>query len=364
MSSMPGRCRIRARCASSRPWLARMALLGALVACERGAAPVGLAAAEVLPAPEPTGTDAHAATAHETVPPDASFERFAGSAFEVAQIVSALSASPLTDLRPVGTTSVVFRAGLDAPFRAAVKLATYERPLGPAAEAAAYRLARCLGLTTVPPVVLRRVSEQDLELALDRRYSERWQQIAPHLILDAQRSVEAAAVFWIEGLRELPIATREGREPILRALVQGSASEPATQLMAAQLSDLIVFDLVIGNADRWSGGNVQGDASGQWLYIRDHDLAFAARLRPEVETRLLAQLKRVERFSRGLIGRLRTLSAERFEREWSQDPQLARRARWLRERVPEGVLARRDRVLLHVQALVARYGEEAVLAFP
>jgi len=352
------------RARSVSPWVSIALALG-LCACERNADSVVSAAAVVPPPlPEATVSDAQAVTAQQSPSLDAQFERFAGSAFEVAEIAAALGRSPLSELRPVGTTSVVFRADLDAPFRAAVKLSTYDRPLGPAAEAAAYRLARCLGLTTVPPVVLRRVAEQDLERALDQRFAERWQQLSPHILFDPQRTAEAAVTFWIEGMRELPVATRQGREPVLQALVQGAAPEPQLQLMAAQLSDLIVFDVVIGNGDRWSGGNVQGDATGQWLYIRDHDLAFASRLRPEVETRLLKQLYRVERFSRGLIGRLRTLSAERFEQEWQRDPQLGRRAQWLRERVAPGVLERRTAVLRHVQDLVGRHGEQAVLAFP
>jgi hypothetical protein len=295
---------------------------------------------------------------------EADHERFAGSTFSVEQIVRALGSSALTDLRPVGTTSVVMRASLDAPFRAALKLATHERPLAPAAEAAAYRLSRCLGLSTVPPAVLRRMPYRSFEQALDPRYMDRWPALLPRVAVDPLSQVEAAAIFWIEGMRELPIADRETRAPVLQLLTQGSAVTADQQLMAAQLSDLSVFDLLLGNGDRWSGGNVQGDVSGQWLYIRDHDLAFATHLRPDVEARLLTQVGQVERFSRGLIGRVRALSADSFEREWTKDPLLATRSAWLRERVLPGVFARRGKLLDHVHSLVVRHGEEAVLAFP
>ena len=301
--------------------------------------------------------------AHE--PGDAVYERFAGSTFRVEQIVRTLGTSSLHDLRPVGSTSVVLRANLDAPFRAALKLATHERPLAAATEVAAYRLSRCLGLTTVPPAVLRVLTVTSLEQALEPRYVERWPELLARAAVDSER-VEAAAIFWVEGMREHPIATPEGRQPVLQALQQGSPISGDLQLMAAQLSDLSAFDLLLGNGDRWSGGNVQGDPSGQWLYIRDHDLSFATQLRPEIEQRLLSQLAQVERFSRGLIERVRALTPQQLAREWDQDPELARagRASWLRERVLPGVMERRIKLLSRVQSLVLRYGEDAVLAFP
>jgi hypothetical protein len=314
----------------------------------------------------------HAAAIRSETPPNRDddkrssevFERFPGSTFSVEQIVRVLGASTFTDLRPVGTTSVVLRANLEAPFRAALKLATHERPLAPATEAAAYRLSRCLGLTTVPPAVLRRLPYRSIDQALDPRHLARWAELVSRVAVDNVSQVEVAAIFWVEGLRDLPIAGREDRQPVFQVLLQGSAVSAEQQLMAAQLSDLSVFDLLLGNGDRWSGGNVQGDVSGQWLYIRDHDHAFATHLSSDVEARLLTQITQVQRFSRGLIARVRSLSAASFEREWTRDPLLAARSGWLRERVLPGVFARRAKLLDHVQGLVLRHGEEAVLAFP
>jgi hypothetical protein len=165
-------------------------------------------------------------------------------------------------------------------------------------------------------------------------------------------------------MRELPIAVQKEREPVLQALLQGAIVTGDMQLMAAQLSDLAVFDLLLGNADRWSGGNAQGDATGQWLYMRDHDLAFPARLSADVEYRLLAQLLQVERFSRSTVMHLRGLTPELLLQECGKDPGLGRRSAWLRERVVPGVMERRTKVLAHVEGLVEHYGEDAVLAFP
>jgi len=337
----------------------------AVLACERDAVALTAGAAynthaaaissEPHAAPAPRADDAHTGDA---------FERFPGSTFSVEQIVRVLASSTFSELRPVGTTSVVLRASLDAPFRAALKLATQDLPMAPATEAAAYRLSRCLGLTTVPPAVLRRLPYRDIERAIDPRHIERWAELAPRVTVDSGSQVEGVAIFWVEGLRDLAIAAREDRQPVLQVLLQGSVVSAEQQLMAAQLSDLSVFDLLLGNGDRWSGGNVQGDVSGQWLYIRDHDHGFATHLRQDVEARLITQIAGVERFSRGLIARVRSLTAADFEREWTRDPLLAARSAWLRERVLPGVFARRAKLLDHVQGLVLRHGEDAVLAFP
>jgi hypothetical protein len=72
----------------------------------------------------------------------------------------------------------------------------------------------------------------------------------------------------------------------------------------------------------------------------------------------------VQRFSRGLIGRVRSLDEAGFEREWAKDPLLASRSAWLKERVLPGIMQRRGKLLDHVQSLVLRHGEAAVLAFP
>ncbi|HTU57919.1 MAG TPA: hypothetical protein VMF89_05790, partial [Polyangiales bacterium] len=184
----------------------------AVLACERDAGVLTAGAtyntqaaaisSEMRAAPAPRGDEAHTGAA---------FDRFPGSAFSVEQIVRVLAASAFTELRPVGTTSVVLRANLDAPFRAALKLASHDLPMAPATEAAAYRLARCLGLTTVPPVVLRRLPYRSIEHAIDPRYIDRWGELAPRVAVDSGSQLEAAAIFWIEGLRDLPIAGREDR---------------------------------------------------------------------------------------------------------------------------------------------------------
>jgi hypothetical protein len=187
--------------------------------------------------------------------------------------------------------------------------------------------------------------------------AERWPSIEPRLLTDHAGSVEGAAIFWIDGLRDAVVAGGEGRANALRAL---GTSEPLPPL-AAELSDMLVFDALIGNWDRWSGANVQSDAAGRVLYIRDNDAGFGPRLPAARETAIFAPLRRCQRFSRRLIEQLRVLTRESFEHELSQNPGLAGRSA---ELGIAGVFERRERVLQHVQALIDVHGEDNVLTLP
>ena len=76
--------------------------------------------------------------------------------------------------------------------------------------------------------------------------------------------------------------------------------------MLAQLASVIVFDVVIDNADRWSGNNTQGSPDERILYFMDNTLAFSTYT--VGHTANLSRLYRIQVFPRGLIGRLRTLT--------------------------------------------------------
>jgi hypothetical protein len=294
--------------------------------------------------------------------PGALPEFFPGTSLPVAQILSVLGAAELQKFRPVGTTSTVFRSAIAAPFRAAFKLATRQNPYGPVAEVAAYRLARCLGLSNVPPAVLRTLDVNQLRAGLEAPFRERWPSIAERLLIQ-HGSVEGAAIFWVEGMRDLDMAAGPPRETQLRALSQ---SEPLPERMpplAAQLSNLLAFDYLIANWDRWSGANVKGDLSGRILYMRDHDVGFAAHVGELQQRRMLGNLLAAERFSRGFVARLRALTRSAYERELAEDAGFAGQQR-LSAASLDGLFDRRITLLSHVQALIDQYGESRVLAFP
>ena len=360
---MPGR--LRACCALGL-LLHVVALLTAASGCSdsrRVEPPPPPAAPAPAPdaAPERKPRLSVASTPKPSVAHELTLGQFPGTAFFVEQIVNDLAVAEMRELHPVGSTSTVFRAALRAPFRAAFKAATYERPRGPLAEVAAYRLARCLDLPTVPPAVLRRVPKRALERSLDVSSQSRWPSIEPRLVVDREGRVEGAAIFWVDGMREV-FVTPAARAEALRALTLAGA--PSAQPLAAGLSDLLVFDALIGNWDRWSGGNLSSDREQTRLYVRDNDAGFAPKLGIGLEQKVLEPLRRCQRFSRGLVQRLQALTPESFQRELGRDPVFAQRTVQLEPAAVSGMFERRGQVLAHVQALIDAHGEGEVLSFP
>ena len=170
------------------------------------------------------------------------------------RILERLCGEPVTALAPLGKGSTVkFKARFAGDLEAAVRPAQLLAAGNFRADVAAYRLARELGLGTVPPSCARTVARADLLAAADPRL------------------VEAAA----EGSR------------------------------------LYLWDFLIANWDRWSGANtfrIGEDGPFVWL---DNAAGFG----PESErtrARRAARLDGVERFSRSLVGALRAASDDQL----------------------------------------------------
>ena len=123
--------------------------------------------------------------------------------------------------------------------------------------------------------------------------------------------------------------------------------------LAAQMSTLIVFDVLDGNWDRWSGGNI-GFARGTYLYI-DNDGAFFPSPPAKAMSRGWERLDEVDRFSRDLVTRLRAFDD-------ADGGVLA--ASGLSDAAQKGFRERRARVLTVIDAKIAKYGEPSVLVFP
>ena len=122
--------------------------------------------------------------------------------------------------------------------------------------------------------------------------------------------------------------------------------------LAKQLSAIMVLDILTGQWDRWSGGNMEGafDKSGRaFLISRDNGGASMA-------GRGVAQkyFGIVSRFDRKLIR-----SVKQLEEALEHNPAAVVRDLELKSD-PKYLHARCDQILDQVKALVARYGEERV----
>ncbi len=252
-------------------------------------------------------------------------------------------------------------------------------------EVAAYHIDRELGLDRVPPTVGRRFPLRALERAApeDPRLEGlevddegwvagafigwvpqrlvRWR-IGPgferqlrfgrvDLLAHPAHSPFQPPRDWrdvVNGIR-LPEDTALGREP------------PAAELSLEELaeaSDLIVFDTLIHNVDRWGGDytNVRRRGRGGPLIYLDNGAGFweGELMLGLAESRLHA----IQKFRRSTIESLEALDLDRLRARMASDPlgpPLTDERHW------EGIEFRRQAILEHVRTQVARHGDGVFL---
>jgi hypothetical protein len=170
---------------------------------------------------------------------------------------------------------------------------------------AGYRVARLVGLETVPMSV-----ERTLPIA----------------------QKPAAVTWWVDGI-VMDEQARQKKHPAV----------PNPDYINNQLQVMLVFDELIQNKDR-NQGNIQW--TGDWtMWLIDHTRAF----RTSKELLKPDQLKRCER---GLLERLRGLTAESLSEAVGN---------WLTKDEKTALMARRDRIVKHFDELIAKQGDGRVL---
>ena len=249
-------------------------------------------------------------------------------------------------------------------------------------EVAAYYLDRELGLGRVPPTTGRAFAWAELERAAghDKRIRE--------LEIEKDGTIEGAFVWWIPGpLERLKLGRRWERwvrvqktlpitpyqrpvdyrsdlngRPRVREATDPSrplAGTPDTDQRAAEVSDMIVFDYLTQNVDRWGGNftNVRTlGKEGPLIYL-DNGAGFWP---GEQRLGLMeARLKALQRFRRSTVEAVRNLDVERFKKRLAKDPL----APVLNEKQLDGLTRRQQAFLAHVDRMVARFGEQEVLAW-
>jgi hypothetical protein len=190
--------------------------------------------------------------------------------------------------------------------------------------------------------------------------------------------VRGSLVFWLAE-RPVPVELPHGWEAWLRidqqpkvspfqslpdyrrSLKRGKKPSAVPELdaeRAAELSDLVVFDHLIGNIDRWSKDFVNVLTIGPDKRLVFLDNANGFEVKPVPSKILAARLAAVERFRKKTIHALRAFDKKQLERRMAADPL----APLLNAAQLAQLDERRAQVLKHVAALESRYGA-AVLAW-
>jgi hypothetical protein len=253
--------------------------------------------------------------------------------------------------RSVGHTSVVFKLKLEAGVDAAYKPRSTIGDGRYRGEIAAFRLSRALGLTNVPPALPRSFPYEALQKAVGG------EKVFAQVVKEDDGSVRGAIIPWIKGL-ELSSVDKDAEMGQWRAWLRAGTTIPDDKKrLASEVATMLAFDMVTGNWDRWSGGNVGVDRARDSLLFIDNDGAFFDPVPVKEMKRPTTLFEGVDRYSRSFVTRLRALDvAAALGEERPGEPLLS-------ARVTEACDARRKRVLAVIDAKIAKLGEDAVLAF-
>ena len=332
------------------------------VACSKPAPPT--VSADAAPPPTPSTAASTSRDAASEVPAaDASAPSFDAAPYLEGRARSGKS---------IGHTSVVLKIELSNGKKAAFKPDSRRGPGRYKGEIAAHRLGVGGGLANVPPALGRCFPRGEVDAALVGGETEAGKLLASETAF-AGAVVPGALIPWVDRLEFVPLEA----EPLLGtwrswlrrdhvfapmdAGALGGLDEAAQRALAAQVSTLVAFDVVTGNWDRWSGGNVGFDRASRTLLFLDNDGAFFETPPKDALARNLRLLERTERFSRSFVGSLRGLDEAALARAVGEErPGVP----LLSAKVLAAAAARKDALLADVDAKIGKHGEDATLAFP
>jgi hypothetical protein len=330
----------------------------------RGAVRLAFAQRDVSGARTPTAQGSLAAELEPPSPPSPNVARESAGTFmgmEDDFLIARLRSQPIVRMKfNKGGSSLSFRVDFADGSRAAFKPAQTNLQTIPRKEVAAYRINRLLGLGAVPPATPRMVSRADIFSHLHPETVPMLPRIRAETVFDPRGNTAGVMMFWVPVIKDSGLDTPEGIQQSTRWLTQGQAIPHDKHALAAQLADLLVFDFLTSNPDRYSGGNLLTNEDGSRLLFMDNTLSFF--IDPQGNEKTRAALARSQRFSRRLYQALDRISEETLTLL------LARASEGDYEILtgPEirAVVSRRDYVQKYIDGLVATYGAGEVFYFP
>jgi hypothetical protein len=262
-----------------------------------------------------------------------------------------------TGAKPTFPVCHAARAG-DFKGEVEVRVATRSDPMRFRPYLAFYRLAEALGSQLVPRTEARAVPLRDMLEAL------RKDPVGLALLRDEMAVVNDGTVTVlvsdIVGGREVDFFT-SGEAKTWRVWAEGKQNVPRDRRgLVSGYVETLVLDYLAANAKR-TLVTVDADAAAESLHLVENGGAFADRPDLGVLDAVLLQLKRVTRFPKRLVAKLRAFERPQAEAALHGGPFV----NWLVASRPlADMLDRRTVILSLVDARAAELGEPAILALP
>jgi hypothetical protein len=267
----------------------------------------------------------------------------------------------------LGGTSLSLRLDFESGARAAFKPEQKHLQSDPRREIAAYRIDRLLEIGHVPPAKAITVPFSEIVGAIEPGHRRFITNRLDDEALARNGIIHGEASWWIPEIRharlgKLLIDEREGRMLWMSYLQIGATIPEEARSLVEQIAAVVLFDSLIDNADRWSGNNTMMSPDGKILYFMDNTMAFSlARVGHDINVSIL---RRMQVFPRALVGRIRKLTEASVTSVLTRDDDDGKLGKLLTPQELKAIMHRRDRMLEHIDQVIATYGEDAVLALP
>lgn len=215
-------------------------------------------------------------------------------------------------------------------------------------EVTSYHLARLLGIENrVPPTVGKRVP-----LSAFGRFAN-----GVGLVVDRRGMVLGSASVWMPTLNRVHMHVDPNRREWVRWMNPANPIAPESMERARQVSEVLVFDYLAANYDRWNCCNITADENNN-LVFRDNDAGWF----PDVINRL-GDPNVVRRVPRYLFESVQRVTPEMVRESVSHDP-MASSVHLVASRAYTGYELRRQALLANLRRMAARHGEAAVFPWP
>jgi hypothetical protein len=264
-----------------------------------------------------------------------------------------------------GGSSVSLRVDFADGGRAAFKPDQTNMQSVPRKEVAAYRVNRLLGLDSVAPAIAGAFPREDVVASMTSEALQLLPRFDAEVVSTEDNMVTGSLAWWIPEIvdakiGEFHIDSVDGIVLWKRLLTIGEPIPREYATLLPQVSDMVAFDFLIDNFDRWSGSNAKASPDQKKLYFMDNALSFGLEETGLLKVRIY--LKRSQKFSRHLYEGLKKLDVDDVT-----DAMMTDTGPWPRLLGDEEIAAmmkRRDYLVAYIDELIVAHGEAAVLAFP
>jgi hypothetical protein len=228
-------------------------------------------------------------------------------------------------------------------------------------EVAAFLMARYLGVDGVPPAIMIRLPLFLLTDRLAKDDASSAKRLIENALVDDRQWVPGAQIDWVTDIDPDGIKKHGGLKTLKGWLHPARPLDIYEPMLAGPLSQTVAFDYLIGNWDRFSGGNLFINIAAERLVLLDHNGSFAGWGRKR-QQRMSERLGNLMRFSKSFLRKLRALTKNDIEAALFADSS-HRTTPLLTDEQISLMLTRRDELVKHVEAAIERFGKENTLVF-